>query len=64
MEFKCHICGEKILGHELFLVSMSQQEVDRPFVACSERCCKHADSVFWVVVNLKIPLTEILKRKL
>lgn len=56
MKFRCHVCGREIASNVMFLLSMQEKDVDRPFVACSKGCCERADSVYWVKVTIKHPL--------
>ena len=52
MKFNCHI-GNEIEGKRMYLLSMSNRNVDRPFVICSLICCGRAQASYFVTVEIK-----------
>lgn len=52
MNFKCHICGKTCDPKVFYLVSMSETDVDRPFVACGDECADMVDAGHYVGVMI------------
>lgn len=50
--FRCHICGKDVAKGFMFLLSMSDKWVDRPFIICSEACCTRAQISYWTRVKI------------